>query len=287
MKVAAGIVLFNPNEARLKKNILSVNDQVDKIIFFDNGSNNISSTKKLIESLQINYQLIESPKNKGIAYALNAISKAAIEDTYEWLLTLDQDTVVMSDLIKSYSKYVDLPRVAQLSCAYKDVNSGEINNKIEGTQKYNIVDACITSGTLMNLNCYKKVGGFDNNLFIDCVDTEISYVFKKDNYLTYRINKVGMLHELGHIQKRNFLGFNISVLNYPPFRLYYIYRNQIIVSKRFPKDMSKKYVIGSELFVIFKILLYENSKGSKIKAVLSGIKDGLKYKNPRNGYNWR
>ena len=41
MKVAAGIVLFNPNEARLKKNILSVNDQVDKKDAEDRGVSKI------------------------------------------------------------------------------------------------------------------------------------------------------------------------------------------------------------------------------------------------------
>ena len=46
MKVAAGIVLFNPDLKRLEENVCAVKSQVDEIIFFDNGSKNIKEIRK-------------------------------------------------------------------------------------------------------------------------------------------------------------------------------------------------------------------------------------------------
>lgn len=157
MKVVAGIVLFNPNLSRLKKNILAIYPQVDELIFFDNGSQNIEKIEGLINSLEIKNRIICSKSNKGIAYGLSEISKLAIQAGFKWLLTLDQDTVVFPELIKTYSKNIDLPNLGQLTCDFIDRNKKEKNN-YEYSANIKEVKYCITSGALLNLSAYQKVG---------------------------------------------------------------------------------------------------------------------------------
>lgn len=102
--IVAGIVLYNPNIKRLLKNIESVYPQVEKIIVFDNGSDNYEKVVKYLQKFS-NIIKISSSVNKGIAHALNEIAIKAKEMRYDWLLTLDQDTVIYKNLINTYTKY--------------------------------------------------------------------------------------------------------------------------------------------------------------------------------------
>lgn len=141
MKVVAGIVLFNPDLQRLNENINAVKNQVEQIIFFDNGSQNWNEIKKFFKKndLENNIKVLRSKNNKGIAYALNMIAVYAMNNGYEWLLTLDQDTVIKKDLITKYSSFTNLKNIGQLSCAYKDRNSNKIYNLISKNKKYSEV----------------------------------------------------------------------------------------------------------------------------------------------------
>ena len=143
MKIAAGIVLYNPEIARLDKNIESIKTQVNEIILFNNGSKNTKQILKYLKNKNVNYILVNSDSNLGIAHALNRLCKEAMKKNYKWLLTLDQDTVVSPNLVHKYSQYVNLPNVGQLSCTYKDRNSSELKYKIDTDVKE--VKECITS----------------------------------------------------------------------------------------------------------------------------------------------
>ena len=92
--VLAGIVLYNPDEDRLVENIQAVVGQVDETILIDNNSSNIEKIKKRVNELNYNINIIENSKNNGIAFALNQILEYAIDNNYEWFLTLDQDSVI-------------------------------------------------------------------------------------------------------------------------------------------------------------------------------------------------
>ena len=91
-KVVAGIVTFNPEINCLDNNISSIYNQVDEIYIVDNGSDNWEEIKKLIN----NYKKIMIKRlyiNQGIAKALNELCSMAIVNGYDWILTLDQDTI--------------------------------------------------------------------------------------------------------------------------------------------------------------------------------------------------
>ena len=124
-KVAAGIVLYNPSIDRLKKNIDAVISQSERIILFDNGSKNIHEIEHFLSSYNYSITLVKSKKNTGIAHALNEIARLAFDEKYEWLLTLDQDTVIKPTLVETYLKYLELPQVGQLCCDFIDRNTGK------------------------------------------------------------------------------------------------------------------------------------------------------------------
>lgn len=274
MKIYAGIVLYNPDKNRLLENIHAIENQVDGIILLDNGSKNIDTIQNSILRHE-NLKLIKEKTNLGIAYALNKIAIAAMKENATWLVTLDQDTVVNKDLIKSYMKYLDLPKVGQLTCAYKDRNSGEVYNKLPKHKKYIEVAECITSGALLNLSVLKKIGGFDNKLFIDSVDFDICYRMKEFGFKTYLINKIGILHEIGRIKKVHFFNKTIEIYNQTPMRHYYRTRNDFIMARRYSCTKSVPYTLYLQLREWGKVLLYEDRKFSKTKSMILGTISGL------------
>lgn len=273
-KISCGIVLYNPEINRLKENIYSIKEQVDNIVFFDNGSKNINEIRKNLLSINKNFKIISSNKNRGIAYALNKIAQYAIDNGYNWLLTLDQDTVVSKNLVSIYRKYLNLPRVGQLACLYTDRNA---DNKVRKNKKqaYQKVKYCITSGTLINLEALKKVGGYDEQLFIDWVDNEICCRLRTFNYETYVINFYGFLQEMGHIKENRILFKKIYTPNYNPIRYYYNARNSIYVSRKYSDEKVYK-IIFNQLKMATMISVFENEKLKKVKAIFTGIKDGFK-----------
>lgn len=164
--ILAGITLFNPDVARLEENISSIYGQVDRVICVDNGSDNIKSIEDCVLKNWKNITIIKNGKNEGIAKALNQMFEFAIEQQYEYVLTLDQDSVCPDNIIEEYNKYLDEHKLGSLCPQCVDRNfKSELNNEdvIE-------VDKCITSASLVPVSAWNDVGGFNEELFIDFVD---------------------------------------------------------------------------------------------------------------------
>lgn len=270
IKISAGIVLYNPDINRLKQNIKAVIPQVDVLVLYDNGSKNITKIEKMISSLNINIILLKSTKNTGVAHALNEIAKQVLNEKYDWLLTLDQDTVLKPELVINYLKYINLPNVGQLCCDFIDRNTNKREYNQFNSEKYKEIDKWITSGSLINLQALKKVGGFDEDLFIDYVDFDVCFALRKNGYKNYIINFVGMLHEIGERKTYSFFFKEIDVMNHSAFRHFYITRNEILVYKRYPNEkLPNMYFI--QFKAIIKVILFENKKIPKILAINKGL----------------
>lgn len=273
MKVLAGIVLYNPDINRLKQNIIAIMPQVDEIICIDNGSDNIGIVKK---QFQKQVKIIQNNKNLGIAAALNKILEYAYNNGFEWFITLDQDSVCMSGLIENYKKYFDkIKNPAIISCTIKDRNFHINKSNFQGITE---IDECITSASFCNSKALKSVCGFDNKMFIDCVDFDICLNLRNHGYKIYRTDYVGLLHEVGQGKNVKFFGKNKVVYNHSPVRNYYIARNHIYMAKKYPKDISMVKTFVKEIESEILIILYEENKIKKIMIRHKAIHDGMKLK---------
>ena len=87
METVAGVVFYNPDIERLKKNITAVAPQVDEVVV-DNSSSNIKDVQQLL-CLYDNVTVPNNKRNMGIAKALNQLFEYARIHSYEWVLTLD------------------------------------------------------------------------------------------------------------------------------------------------------------------------------------------------------
>lgn len=270
IKKLAGIVTFNSDISRLRENVDAIYPQVDKVLIVDNGSKNIEEIKRSLGYFEcVEYLCFD--KNLGIAQALSSLMDYAIENNYDWVLSLDDDSVAMPGLVSEYKKYINIPKVATMTCFMEDRNYPRNEKKFNDEFIY--VDRCITSGCFMNVSAYKKTEGYSVDFFIDRVDDDICYNFTKYGFKHIKVNFTGLLHEMGKGQIKKFLWHNARADNYSPFRRYYIYRNETIVRKKYPDLIKKEWLeSGRPMIVNFglhsmKILFYEKDKIDKISAM--------------------
>ncbi len=98
---------------------------------------------------------------------------------------------------------------------------------------------------------------------------------------------IKLIHNLGNNVPKTFLGRHYIISNYPAFRLYYIFRNNIII-KRLYSNLNTpeidEYFHGVISFHAFfavyikRIILFEGKKLPKIASIVRGIINGFLYK---------
>lgn len=272
MDISAGIVLFNPDINRLKENISAVIVQCAHVYLVDNGSNNIDEVKKLLN--QYNHSKVSvlcNMENQGIAKALNQLASEAQKGGFDWILTLDQDSVAPSNIIEEFEKYTNNLHTGMLCPVICDRNKGVV---VEAKDNYKEIDECITSGSLLNIKAWRKIGGFDESMFIDGVDFDICYRLRKNGYKILCIQSVVLLHELGRIVYHRFIFWKVLVKNHSAFRKFYIARNTVYLARKEHTNIIKAILQNVKLFLI--VVCYEDDKWKKSKKILQGTIDGFK-----------
>ena len=269
MKVLAGIVAFHPDGARLDENIKAIAPQVDLVVIWNNGGELPAGLPEDIVLLDD-----EEKKNVGIATALNRLCEYGYDNGYDWIVTLDQDSVSPRDLVASFLPYTDDPAVGMLCPCILDRNYGTMSYDQGSEKETETVDACITSASMLRLSAWKAVGGFWDELFIDMVDFDICWTLQEKGFQVLRVNQVSLLHEIGHSRKVRFLGKEEVVYNHSPFRCYYMIRNMLIVGRKHNRaGKCRRWAVKRFLL----INIFESGKWAKNRMMMKGLIDGVKF----------
>ena len=273
MKIPATVIWYNPDNENIN-NIKTYINYVEKIYIIDNS---MKSNMKLSSSLNNDkIEYVYNNKNLGIAKALNFACEKAINDGFEWILTMDQDSSFDSDGIKKYFETFDNMENKNIGIFSPRHILKNDTKEFDESSDFLEVDHVMTSGNLLNLSVWEKIGKFDENLFIDEVDSEICFRIIESGYKVIQLNKIRMFHELGNLEKRNFFTRKISVLNHNHIRKYYIMRNKFYMLKKY-----KKYRLRYIYYILndfFKVIFYEKDKLRKLKYMFKGITDFMKNK---------
>lgn len=268
--ILAGITIFNPDIEMLKKNIAAITEQVDGLICVDNGSTEIEVIEKEIQNEFPMVEIIKNHANLGIATALNQMFDYAKTHEFQWVLTLDQDSVCPDNLMTEYKRYMDIENLGSL-CPVICNRNYENREVLDG--EYTLMDKCITSASLTPVHVWEAVGGFLEELFIDFVDHDFSAKLIEQGYKIVRINSVLLEHEIGQGRDVCFFGKKITVLNHSPFRKYYMVRNAVYYMKQHKVVINVTTEKLKLMFLFIKTGLYENHRKEKLKEMFRGLKD--------------
>ena len=240
----AGIVTFNPNHDRLKMCIDSISSQVDKVFVKDNTADNI-----------------------GLAKALNQLCEQAISEGYEWILTLDQDTIIPDGMIESFIPYTDEVKNA-IICPSVYYEGWDKHQKTHGEIEY--VKGCMTSGSFTRLSAWKEVGGFRDDFFIDYVDNEFCMKLMIKDYRVLRVNSCEMIHRLGNSAPgRKFPSHTTQ-------RLYYMARNNYVFIREYKEYLPVMKERIKLSLLLWQELIHTDDRLEALKYVRRGIADAKK-----------
>lgn len=270
------IVTYNPDVSFLES-VYLYKKLVDRIIVVDNGSDQNSCIfLSLREDNHI--ELICSESNKGIAWALNMGIKRALVYAPNWIVTFDQDSRPLPEILDYYNQVIKAQPSSKIGLISGRYAKHPLPIVDPITWKHALT--LITSGTLHNVELFDDVGWYNEKLFIDSVDFEFSLRVHKKGYSTILIQNEVLEHKLGDPKVRKMFFCKIESSNHNSLRRYFMARNHIYVSRMFFRDfpcwvLKKNYFF---LISIVKILLVDDSKVEKIRQVWNGIIDGIKFK---------
>lgn len=268
MKTTSLIIWYNPSEKEVN-NILSYSDNFERVYIVDNSD---IDNSKLAFGIN-NAVYVPLMQNTGIAYALNRGFEKALADGFDWVMTMDQDSVWEDAEIKKYlqwaeqitinnQKIVSLAPFAKVqNISWAGVLLWPLVSKLTKRKGIDFVDRCFCSSNIVSMKIWQSVGGFNEKLFIDDVDYDFCYRIRRQGYFIVLNNDISFNHTIG--------GGKLTILprrnNHSDFRLYYIMRNMMYIIKVYP-EFAKKFKYRKELFLLIVDTCLFNKEHRKILA---------------------
>lgn len=280
MRICSGIITYNPTLTDVSTCLEALCNQVERVIIVDNASKNVKSLQEVV-SKYANVTLVKNSQNIGFAKALTQVFEWAKSQGFNWVLTLNDDSVVPSNMISEYKKILEnqgsLVNQKNAKNSKIAIVCSLLKNRLDGTILHSKCheDECITSGSLTSVEAWAKIGGFDEWLEIDGVDFDFSRRLARAGWKIVECQNVIMEHQIGKARSINLIIKHPIVWNHNANRKYYIARNMQVVDYKmgtYSYAKSLRAVVRDMIFVA----LWEKNKFAKIRAMIRGFKDGQK-----------
>jgi rhamnosyltransferase len=288
-RVFAVLVSYNPRLDQLARVVGRVRPQVAELLVVDNGSENAPAIAALLR--QHGARLEALPANLGLGAAHNRGIARARDAGADAALLLDQDSVPEPDMV------VELERalrgaaeqglaVGAVGARYTGAHAGDVSEFVRfGRLKFRRMpcaadtpwvraDFLISSGTLVPMPVLEAVGGMDESLFIDHVDTEWFLRAADRGYVFVGACAARMSHGLGERTQRLWLGRWRQIPRHRPFRYYYIFRNSMLLYRR--RYAPARWMVNDivRLFLLVLFVGLPALRDGSLGMMLKGLRDG-------------
>jgi rhamnosyltransferase len=274
--IAGVVVLYRPS-ADVLENIRSYIGQVGVLYAVDNtGDPDMSFVSELERIPGTRY--LPNGRNLGVATALNIGARRAIDDGYEWLLTMDQDSTATPGMVATMLACLSHPgaeSVGIVSPVHVQVGGAPLETRGRCT----VVLKAMTSGNLVRLSAYAAVGPFMDELFIDQVDNEFCLRLRTAGFAVVEAGEAALAHRVGDVRRHKF-PVPMHTSNHSPVRRYYITRNRFYVGRMYRAQFPeyRRFELGELAKDVLKILLHERQKLLKLHMMVLGFLDYRKGK---------
>lgn len=183
---AIGIVAFRPS-MEVYERVHSLVGAGFEVYLFANCQESYSKFSPHSDSLN----LLGSGSNIGLSKAFNLVAKAALDDGFQGLLILDQDTQIVSfDRLHELMSFKLPAFCGAVSFLTRETSQEQ---EIFGALRFlgggfSRIDLLINSGTIFSLNALREIGFFPHHFFVECVDYYVSIKIKTMGYKPLRYN---------------------------------------------------------------------------------------------------
>lgn len=279
--ICAIFVTYHP-DAELARRVRAVRPQVGGVVIVDNASGPQALERLRALAAREGISLIENPDNFGVAKALNQGVLQAKASGFSWVLTFDQDSEAgpelvagLIDVCRSLSP-AELEQLGVLGVNHIDANSSETYVAVSGERRPWLErKTVITSGSLMALSVYERVGPFRDEFFIDGIDHEYCLRARSKGYKVLLALAPRLVHAMGHRQRIRVLpGISVTAVNMAPFRWYTVVLNRL--------SLVREYLRGEPSWSFWRLvnlvkicahaLLFEDRRREKARYMALGLR---------------
>lgn len=272
MKFAAAITLYNPTKEQLL-HCKEYGTSFDKVYLLDNSENFDSTIKDYYDSETFIY--IKLNGNEGLSKAFNVVLNSDSINEYDYLCTIDQDSIFESDDIRRIKAFIERCEKEEVSHINKKligiiapvIDYGKNVFKQNGYEERKRV---ITSGAFLKISSLQKHNlRYDEKYFIDKFEIDLCQQFINYGFKIYVFFEAVLHQHLGDSEGRKH-----SV--HSSLRHYYLFRNRFYFNRKFfgvPKRVLFNILQTGRHCV--QILLYEPCKLKKLMQLRVAIGDYL------------
>jgi len=284
----AVVVTYHPDET-VMENVNAIAAECACVVIVDNGSP--AAVQAAFAGLP-RVEVIALGENRGVAAALNVGARHALKLGFSWMATFDQDSRPMPGMMAALRETAErnppasvvAPRIVESGVGAADYRwvrphprAGWLFQRVTcGESDLPAVTMAITSGSLIELATWEKLGGFDEDLFIDYVDIDYCLRVRRAGRAVAVSAGAKLLHKLGARQTGVWLGHEFRPTHHAAFRHYFIGRNRVHLWRRHAR-VAPHWALFDFCFAFynaFRVVAFEPQKGSKIKAMSLGAWDG-------------
>jgi rhamnosyltransferase len=293
--LATVTVTFNPEIPLLEAQLRALPPACNKIIV-DNASTPevAEKVKRLVEQIP-NARLLYNDDNIGLAAAVNRGVRAVseLQPQLGFVLLLDQDSQpepgCIDNLVAAFRTLEQ--RGEKVGCVgplLLDAQTGLTHGFHQCTRwRWKRVYPpagsatpvpCANlngSGTLVRTELFLRLGGLEEPLFIDHVDTEWAFRVQAHRYSLWGVPNSVFSHQMGMASRRIWcMGWRLWP-DRSPQRHYYLFRNAIILTRRaYVPLVWKTWAIAKLTVTAFVTLILGPSRCEQGTNMVSGIRDG-------------
>lgn len=266
------VVVYNADD-KVIFNMNKTLQYVGKIVVVDNGSSN-GIIDKITEAFSNEQKvtLIENKENAGIAFALNQGLNYADKNGYKLFLSMDHDSYFEGNGIEILLNAMNQHNIESVGPCW--------NKKQIFTQEIIEMKKLISSGNMTVTEIAVRAGGFDNDMFIDEVDSDFSYRVRLCGGKCAIVSDVKLVHKLGEVINAQFLFVKKDIIIHSPFRHYYMARNMVYIKNKYKGKKVFEAETPRYKFIRFVLLHFFYPKEIRKECLLArkkGKKDGKRW----------
>lgn len=298
--IAAVVVTFFPDDT-LYRRLDEIALQVGLVVMVDNGSSPEITFCLKEWAARTSAVLICNAVNLGLATALNQGVRRASAQSFEWVITFDQDSMpedgMVNALWESSHAGPDPEQIVVIGAhTYDERNPSRRERWLRpkwygferiqcGAEDLENVTFVITSGALTRVAVWEKLGGFDERLFIDYIDHDFCLRALRAGFKITVSARARLAHNLGAKRQVRAMGHTFQPTFHSARRHYYMARNRVLMWRRhavrFPHWWLFDFCFG--LLNTLRVLVVEDQRKAKMSAMLRGTIDGLLNRWSRDG----
>lgn len=228
-RVAAVVPGFQPAMDDITALVQSLLDAGLPVLVVDDGS---ADATYLDQCEALGARSLGHASNEGIARSLNDGLAFAREVDADWLLTVDQDSVLPESYVASLLPFTD-PRVGVVGAQTIGDATGDLRYPTREVAGHLVTHEVFQTGSLWNVEALTALGGFDESLGIDAVDAEACLKLREAGLAVVLARGVRLEHRYGAGFPVEFLGRSVVATGHSPARRETMVRNRL---RLFPRE---------------------------------------------------